>query len=241
MEKQLNITAIKEYLLSQIKGSGWDKEFFFYLKSEDLDKIFFKIREEIEEEDVNITPKLKYLFKPFKLCPTKKVKVVILYPEPTPLIFKSDGMALSSEEEFERGMKFFQEEINRTVYGGKNKKTSFNLDYLATQGVLLLNLTPTARLMVRNSHTELWKEYTQLVMDILVRKYSKCIFVIMGDRCDKFTKELIKPSRKITYFKTTDPYNAPAGGVRKPVWDSGDLFNKINEKLASKRKKPIAW
>ena len=247
MQKKIfNITALKDYLVKQLEGTGWDEALHFFLKSSDLDTIFERLRYESEELKHLTVPRLKYIFRPFTECHLKDVKVVLIYPEPVNYMDMSTGLALSFDGKYNVPMLTleFGREIAETVYKvRRDDRYEFNpnLVRLSKQGVLLLNLTPTARVFECGKHANIWKEYSHSVVDALVSKCSDAVFIIIGGRSGVFTKPIMRKDSGIVWYEAEDINPKFRTAYKMYPWRCNNVFNKTNDSLVEKGKTPIIW
>ena len=111
--------------------------------------------------------------------------------------------------------------------------TNGNLEYLAKQGVLLLNSTLTVREGQANSHKPFgWEVFTDKIIEIVAKK-KDVVFLLWGSDAIK-KQSLLKDNIVLT---TTHP--SPLSAYRGFL-GSGH-FKKTNEFLSSLGKKEICW
>ena len=220
----MEILKLREKLFDKLVGTGWDNELRFFIKSQEFDDILFKLMMEVED-GFRFTPALNDIFKPFELCPLDKLKVVFLYQEPYLDPTMNDGLALSNTGinrtipmEFYR----LKEELIKQV--PNHTLDEADLSDWASQGVLLLNQSLTARITSPNRHMKFWEPFLNYLMEILSRK--DIIFVFIGNH----------PFDEVEGFNLAslpDTYHSK--------WESNNLFLDINKKLVEKKLSEIIW
>ena len=199
-------------------------------------KTFQKIAAHIRDRraaGVTILPETSKTFKAFRLCPLKDVKVVILGQDPY-----HDGSAT--------GLAFANRADKRTVSPSlKNIITAVEIDYgksqgvnvrglldvdvtlesWARQGVLLLNTALTVEKGKAGSHTELWKDFTRMFVEMLSRNKSNLIFVLWGKKAQGYESYI---RNNHTILKAAHPAAESYSGGRAGFFTCGH-FNRINQ------------
>ena len=145
------------------------KEFIEIESNKDYYK---KLKEFVVSEYENYTcfPPYKNIFHALTITPLDKVKVVILGQDPYHEVNQAHGLAFSVlckklPPSLVNIYKEMASDLNVTV------KQDGNLDYLAAQGVLLLNTSLTVREHQANSHSNKgWEIFTDRVIKKLNEK-----------------------------------------------------------------------
>ena len=112
-----------------------------------------------------------------------------------------------------------------------------NLDYLAKQGVLLLNTILTVREAMPLSHNI--KEYNLFMQDIisvLNGLNQPIVFLLWGGNAKGLAKYLTNKNHLILTATHPSPLGANHGG-----WFNCNHFRLTNEFLVKNRLKPINW
>ena len=119
---------------------------------------------------------------------------------------------------------------------------SGNLEYLAKQGVLLLNKTLTVRGSKPNSHIKIWSGFVvEVLKSLLTQKTENIVFMVWGGNAQSVIDKLVKSgtdmnSHKIIRCNHPSPLSANRGG-----WFGTKPFSKCNEYLTSKDIPTIDW
>ena len=111
-----------------------------------------------------------------------------------------------------------------------------NLDYLAMQGVLLLNTTLTVREHLANSHSKHgWEIFTDNVIKLLNEQDRPIVFILWGRNAISKTKYLNNPKHLVLTSVHPSPLSAYGGFFgSKP-------FSKTNDFLIKNKETPIKW
>lgn len=240
--KQLEaIAQIKEKLINQLKTGGWYIPLRTYINSSEFDELLLALYNEVNVHGRRFTPELKYVFRPFELCPYDSTKVVIIneegpYREPG----VGDGLAWScSRVESPRfNLRNILEAVQDTVpILDRQLPISTQLDEKdltrwARQGVLLLNESLTAQVdtIPIEHHQALWNNFLYLVMDVINDRTDTKIIVLVGNNYNLDT-EFVRGSHHTVLVRPL-----PLRG-----WRHSDLFNCINSFLWQDSLEGIKW
>lgn len=142
-----------------------------------------------------IFPEQAKLFRCFKDLPLSKVRVVILGQDPYPLEGYSDGLAFSHPmtKKIAPSLEKVIDAIEVEYFNGLNfDKENFNTDLSrwVDQGVLLLNTALTVVEKTPGSHAEIWRPFTQFVVDQLTEVRRDIIFLAWGKQAQSFTEKI---------------------------------------------------
>ena len=212
-----------------------------------------KLRDEVKQnKHIKIYPKPRYLFSAFLACPANKLKVVILGQDPYP---KSEFDQLNGIQVPQAmGMSFsVAHGINitsslRNIYQNliefkhiDKMPDSGNLWFWAVQGCLMLNTALTVRDDEKQSHSAMWKWFTDEIIKYISDNFDSIIFVLWGR--DAYNKiNLIDQDKHHTIISSH-----PSGlSVNKPMQNfpafaKHDHFGEINRILKEDGRTPILW
>lgn len=182
-------------MLGKVIGDSWvpilQKEF----DSEYLQKLAKWIS--YTRNSQTIYPESDDVFKALQLCPHGQVKVVILGQDPYHNGI-ADGLAFSYKngqraDDRKQSLDVILDEIEEDCYSGFNVNRDYQLDYLAKQGVLLLNSVLTVFRGKPGSHKGLgWERLTQRILISQLADFkSKKVFLIWGAEAKKVMDEAI--------------------------------------------------
>jgi len=215
-----------------------------------IDEFLTKERE-IYGDAIKTFPPPELIFNCFNQFPFKKLKVVILGQDP--YINEGQAMGLSfsipnnsylntNTNANSKAIKFPPSlgNIFKELYGnlGKpvpSKKEGGDLTPWAQQGVLLLNSALTVRQYKSNSHKDIWKDFTDDVIQYISDHTKNIVFILWGNFAINKGKNIDTKKHYIISSAHPSPLSASRGFFgSKP-------FAKCNEQLVKYKKKPIEF
>ena len=210
------------------------KDFIDIEKEKDYYKI---LKNKVTEEYENYVchPDYANIFNAFSKTKVNKVKVVILGQDPYHEVNQAHGLAFSVLcEKLPPSLVNIYKEMSNDL--GVTVNQDGNLDYLAKQGVLLLNTVLTVRDGLALSHQNFgWEIFTDNVIKFLNTLDQPIVFILWGKNAISKTKYLNNPKHKILTSVHPSPLSAYRGFFgSKP-------FSKTNDYLISCGLDPINW
>lgn len=208
------------------------------LKDEYNKGYFLNLKKFLEQEygKYTVFPKKSDIFKSLKLTEYEDTRVVILGQDPYHDDNQANGLAFSVND----GIKLPPSLVNiykeiESEYQCKVNRRG-NLEYLARQGVLLLNTVLTVRAHNANSHKDMgWEIFTDKIIEKLNEREDPVIFVLWGNNAIKKEK-LINKER---HYVLTAAHPSPLSAYRG--FFGCNHFKKINEILRYLNKEEIKW
>lgn len=208
------------------------------LKDEYNKEYFLNLKKFLEQEygKYTVFPKKSDIFKSLKLTEYEDTRVVILGQDPYHDDNQANGLAFSVND----GIKLPPSLVNiykeiESEYQCKVNRRG-NLEYLARQGVLLLNTVLTVRAHNANSHKDMgWEIFTDKIIEKLNEREDPVIFVLWGNNAIKKEK-LINKER---HYVLTAAHPSPLSVYRG--FFGCNHFKKINEILRYLNKEEIKW
>ncbi len=100
----------------------------------------------------------------------------------------------------------------------------------------MLNTALTCEVGNIGSHIDLWKPFTEYLLQTINDRYTGVIYVLLGKKAEAWEHLIDKKSNWV--FKCKHPAAAAYSGGK---WDSGNLFEKVNELLHSIYGEKIVW
>jgi uracil-DNA glycosylase len=206
--------------------------------SSDFDKILDTLYA-LREDGKRFTPPLKYVFRAFETCPVDQLKVVMIGQDPYPYMGVADGIAFSCSltGKPQPSLQKIFEDIEKTVHQEYPTYQDPDLTRWSKQGVLLINTALTCQIDKVGSHYDIWQAFIAYVIDMLSLTNSGLIFCLLGAKAQEL-ESIIGDAHYI--LKASHPASAAYKGG---IWDSGDMFNKVNE-ILTKNNGPqfkISW
>ncbi len=183
-----------------------------------------------------IFPPARQIFNAFDSCPLDDVRVVILGQDPYHGAGQAHGLCFSVND----GVPFPPSLLNickeMADDMGKPMPTSGNLQYLANQGVLLLNATLTVRSGQAGSHQgKGWETFTDAVIKTISDTKQNVVFLLWGAYAGNKSK-LIDDSKHLVLKA---PHPSPLSSYRG--FFGCKHFSQANAYLLEKGFTPIAW
>jgi uracil-DNA glycosylase len=220
------------------------KELFQQEKSKTYYQVMMKTLEDDKEEIVGGFP--GNVMQPFKQTPLDRVKVVI--PAVCPALSGADGLAWSNEKMtpslqnifIEVMLDCYKEQADRPI----EEIFSPDLSSWASQGVFLMNLSPT----VRNDGSddqEIWRPFMQEVMETLYAQQRHIIWLLWGDEvinfCNSDTGGYWGNVQQNPQHKVLRSPGTPHPRLADKYWHGNGHFSHVNAHLYMCREEPIVW
>lgn len=216
-----------------------------HLKDEFKKPYFKKLTDFVKQQYLSKTvyPQPKEIFKAFDLCPFDKVKVVILGQDPYHGPRQANGLCFSVHDKIkvppslQNIFKEIQSNTGQTLASNPPKASkSGDLEYLAKQGILLLNATLTVQASKAGSHQNKgWETFTDCAIKTLSGKRENIVFMLWGAYAQK--KGTIIDTSKHLVLKA--PHPSPLSAHRG--FFGCKHFSKANEYLKQHDLKEINW
>jgi uracil-DNA glycosylase len=237
-------------IFKDIIGSSWLKIF------DEIDKDIMEITENEYQKiknEPNIYPPYEKIFNFTNYCSFEDTKVLICGQDPYPNLFfnKNDnsyypqatGLAFSVPKNCPIPPSLVNIYDNLRRFGHhKNTPTHGNLEYWASQGVILMNTSLTVEKSKPNSHQSIWSLYSDELIKAITKKHSGLIIVLWGGNAISKMK-MINNKEKHNFVISSHP--SPLGYKSKiKNYDSfyeTNHFAQINDLLKKNGKKEIDW
>ena len=191
-----------------------------------------------EYKNFNIYPPKDLIFNCFNYFNFSDLNIVIIGQDPYHQINQANGLCFSVNDNIKIPPSL--NNIFKEIYNDKNIKIkNGDLEYLAKQGVLLLNTTLTVRESQPNSHIKYWSGFTKKIINYIIENNKKVVFLLWGNN----SKKLIKNNNLdninnhlILMANHPSPLSANRGG-----WFNNNYFKLENEYLINNGKKRIEF
>lgn len=211
----------------------WD-EFF---KEEEKKPYYKELMDKVNLEYKNYRcyPKYENIFHAFKMTDIDNLKVVILGQDPYHEENQAHGLAFSVLcEKLPPSLKNIYKEIESDL--GVKVNQDGNLDYLASQGVLLLNTLLTVREHEAFSHKGYgWEIFSDDVIKYLNKINRPIVFILWG--APAISKEIYLNNPMHYIIKS--PHPSPLSAYRG--FFGSKPFSKCNEFLKANNIEEIRW
>ena len=212
-------------MLENVIGESWVPVIGDEFKKEYLQKLSKWISH--IRQSKTIYPESPDVFRALKLCPYGQVKVVIIGQDPYHNGL-ADGLAFS----YKGGLKppgkhsldIILDEIERDCYDGFNVNRSYELDYLAKQGVLLLNTILTVFKGQALSHKNIgWETLTTKITQSQILEDTPKVFLLWGREAKDFFFNCINQNDKL---RNNEIYYYQHHLILEAKHPASDLYNK---------------
>ncbi|WP_047546375.1 uracil-DNA glycosylase [Psychroserpens sp. Hel_I_66] len=190
-----------------------------------------------EYETTQCFPPGSQIFSAFDLCSFEDLKVVIIGQDPYHGLGQANGLCFSVADGIPHPPSLINifKEIENDI--SRPYPKSGNLEYLAKQGILLLNATLTVRAHQAGSHQKKgWEQFTDKVIEVISNEKKDIVFLLWGG----FAKNKAKLIDSKKHVILTSGHPSPLSANRG-YWFGNKHFSKTNELLKSKNKKEIVW
>lgn len=228
-------------LHDKLRPVGWYHPLQGLLNSTEFHKIIYTLVSN-SVEDKKFTPIIKDLFRAFELTPYNNLRVIMVGQDPYPQLGVANGVSFccanKPDNKMEASLRYISEAIHRTVYEcDESYVPSNDLSRWSKQGVLMLNTALTTDVGQIGKHQELWKPFTQHIIDTLNHSNSGLIWVFLGKQAQQYG-DLVSET---THHKLYVSHPASAAYAKQKQWDCLDMFNRINSILHATNGENIVW
>lgn len=228
-------------LQERLKPSGWYHRLQGLLTSEDFRKIIQTLVTN-SYEGKRFTPVVKDLFKAFELTPFGDLKIVMVGQDPYPQLGVANGIAFcnayKADNKMEASLRYITDAVHRTVYNSdEDCVLSNDLSRWSKQGILMLNTALTTEVGNIGSHKELWKPFTQYLIDTIANSNTGIVWVFLGKDAQQFA-DLVPDNLHEKVFVS---HPASAAYAKMKQWDCKDMFNQVNAFLDFMYGEKIVW
>lgn len=233
----VNLEEVKLKLYERLKESGWAPKLRTFILSDAFDSILIQLLKEARAGD-RFTPPLKKVFRAFEECPYKDLKVVLIGQDVYPYANIADGIAFSAKDApfVPPSLRFMFREIEQTVYPEGGYTWEPDLARWSNQGILMINTAFTTTVGKVGVHYELWKPFIGFLLDILASYNPGLIYVFVGNKAKSWYDIVPENNHKLICI-----HPSAAAHTLKELWDSGDIFNKINNLMWLHYKYKMIW
>ena len=199
-------------------------------------KILTHLYEE-SEAGRRFTPVIKDLFRAFEECPYEDLKIVVIGQDPYPQAGVADGISFSCSHtgKVQPSLRYMFKAIEETVYP-EGMTWDPDLKRWSNQGILMLNTAMTCEIGNIGSHIKLWEPFTEYLFDVLDNSNTGLVYVFLGNKAKTWNKSISSMN-----YKFFIPHPASAAYKKEGRWETGDVFNKVNDIIYSNYGEKIIW
>jgi uracil-DNA glycosylase len=231
---QVNLKDVQQKLYEKLQASGWDRILRGFVLSEEFYNILDRLLTESNLGD-KFTPVIKDLFRAFEECPYTDLKVVLVGQDPYPKVDVADGIAFScSKSDVQASLKYIYTGMRDE---GIEPSPDKDLSHLSRQGILMLNTALTTQVKKIGSHVELWKPFTNYLLDTLSANNTGLVYIFMGKKAQEFFYLI---DDDLNYkLECSHPASAAYSGQR--IWKSNGVFTETNRLIEKNYNTKIIW
>ena len=211
-----------------------------FIESEKCDEIYTFLKKE-SGRGAMLAPQSINTFRVFNELPLQDIKCIFMFQDPY-FVFKdaqpiATGVALdcSITKKLQPTLKQFYDGIEEELYGGLSlewNKEQYDLTYLTEQGVMMLNASLTVEKNKAGSHKQLWKPFTNYIIDKIVNRYNIPI-VLLGKDAQEYEAEIDS-----VVLKASHPASASYNGGK---WNTNGIFTQLNEIIWNNEEEIVLW
>jgi uracil-DNA glycosylase len=204
----------------------------------ELNNIIVKIGQEYRRKP--ICPTQSDVFKAFRLCPLKDLKIVMLFQDPYPQKGVATGIALANnskilESNLSSSLKIIKEAVINFEVPHYCITFDQTLESWTKQGILMLNSALTVEMNRAGSHVMLWRPFISKLLNNLSNYDTGIVYVLFGRQAQTFKPYI---NNKFNYIiKIEHPAYFARNGTKMPH----DLFININNIVKGIYGVPIKW
>lgn len=237
-------------LYDYAKYTDW-KDFFGRVSDSMLFRSIENKLTEEKDDDCDIFPYPKLVFRPFELLELDRVKVVIIGQDPYPcsrylhqqIIPDAMGVSFSVPvgHPIPESLQSIQDNLQKFIPMYKVPKHG-NLEGWVVQGCLMLNTSMTVKKLEPNSHAQYWKLITDKIIKYVSSSLDNVVFVLWG--ADALTKMKLIDMDKHQIIISSHPSFKSRDNPLQNVYSSFSAqnhFGLINDYLIAHDKTPIIW
>ena len=213
---------------------GWE-EFF---EMEEVRKELWKISEHISKVETIVYPMIEHVFRAF--IPLEDIKVMILGQDPYHNgSNRRDGSAVGLCFSVKQGnslnpsLRNIYKELKRE---GFSPKENGDLFYWKDQGCFMINSALTVEFSYPESHSEIWEEFTSLVIKYIIEHAKGIAWLLMGKYAQSYNKYITK-DHVVFFTSHPSPFSYNKATKNAPAFLGSGVFQSINNVIDV----PIKW
>lgn len=209
-----------------------------YLESEARECFYFNDDGDYAFPTVKIYPPVNYIFNSFNHFNTDDLRIVIIGQDPyineVDGVPQAMGMSFSVPDGVPKppSLKNIHKEMETDL--GIKVPDHGNLTYLARQGILWINAAFTVRAKKSNSHSAIWKDFSDNIIKYISEKSHPVVFILWGSFAQGKEKYIDTVKHRIVKGAHPSP-------LSYHKFKGCKHFSKTNEILKSLDLQPIQW
>jgi uracil-DNA glycosylase len=219
---------------------SWHDKMQPFIESEACDQIYKHLKER-SRKGHKIAPLSSNVFRCFRETPLTELKAIMMgmCPYHTEIggEFVADGllMGCSVTNKIQPSLENFYKGVEREMHNGLNLSYFKNpdVDYLAKQGVLMMNAALTTEINKAGSHIAIWEPFIRHFFEIVDLEGVPVVFL---------GKDAAKYEKYTPPFSWSFVISHPASAAyRQCDWDTEGVFTKVDRIIKDRSKVKINW
>jgi len=233
----MTLKEIQHKIYEKLIPSGWGDKLKMFLLSDEFYSILKTLHDQ-SQDGKKFTPVLKDLFRAFEECPYKDLKMVMIAKDPYPRVNVADGILFSCSKTGrpQPSLELIFKELEATVYPD-GYTWDPDLKRWSNQGILMLHTSLTTELNKIGSHEKLWEPFIAYLFDILNTNNTGIVYIFFGEHIKEWRKKI--SSENNYKFFTSHPISGNYTKFKQ--WNSGNLFNAVNDVMHKMYNEKIEW
>ena len=216
------------------KLGTWASKIKPFFDSGGFDKIyeFLKLK---KTERTEIAPSSFCLFRAFKMTNLNELKCVIIGENPYNSFVDGSpidtGVLFGASTKIQPNLKEFYNGIENELYNGLNLDIlyDYELDYLTSQGVLMIPSSLTIEKDAEKGHNKIWKSFIEYLLKEIIA-YTGVPILFLGR-----SKQYMPLMEQSNYCYSLE---LPSFGN---IWDTKGIFKEINSWIWASNEETIMW
>ena len=222
---------------SSCQPKGWEGFFNREDVKKMMDEISTRLQEDSQVKKLGLNPKIGWIFRAFHMVPPDKVKAIIIGQDPAPQPGLATGLAFSLDASVHPTK---VPSVQRVILEARNEgycvKPSVGvLESWAEQGVLLLNTALTLIQDEIGSHIDLWKEFTDEVIEYINDNANPSAWLLWGYHAKLLEEKIDKSKHYIVKG------GHPSPNAEGKYFFCQNYFTCANEWLCKKGRGMVDW
>ena len=197
-----------------------------------------RIMKKLSASNFPICPTIKNVFKAFRKCPFKDLRLIVIGQDPYPQKDIATGIAFANTpdtKELSPSLEILKESVIDYTIPHKTITFDPSLEKWEAQGVLLLNAALTCELGRVGSHSLLWRPFIQSFLINLSKYHTGIVYLLMGTAAQSFEPYINKQFNYVIRIRH------PSWYVRQKKKMPSDVWREINNILIGQNGYGIEW
>jgi uracil DNA glycosylase len=216
------------------KFKTWYEKLKPFIESEEFEEIFVFLKA-LRQQNIEISPSSYCLFQAFRNVNIYDLKCVIIGENPYNNFENEEpidtGVLFGSRTRIQPNLQEFYNGLEKELYNGLNLNIIYNydLDYLTSQGILMIPSSFTIEKNAKKGHNKIWKPFMEFLLKEIIA-HTGVPILFLGK-----SKQYMHLVEKSNYC-----YHLPMP-LFGNVWDTKEVFSEINKNVWDSNEDTIMW